>query len=106
MDEPLHACPLGLAREPFCRFHMQGMKGLCSAFAIEADGIHHAISSSDRCRNRVFVVGYRRVSIEPGILRRDSEPAQDAARRSEPVGFGRVGGGQRAVREILFRQTR
>src|SRR5208337_4466973 len=56
MDEPLNACPLGVACEPLGRFHMQGMKCLCPAFKIEADGIHHAISSSDGCRNRGFVV--------------------------------------------------
>jgi hypothetical protein len=56
MDEPLNACPLGVASEPFGRFHMQGMKCLCSAFAIEANGIHYAISSGDGCCNGGFVV--------------------------------------------------
>ena len=35
---------------------MQGMKCLCTAFAIEANGIHHTISSSDGRSNRGFVV--------------------------------------------------
>jgi hypothetical protein len=54
MDDPLDARPLGLAREPSGRFHMQGMKCLCSAFDIKADGIYQAISSSDSGCNRVF----------------------------------------------------
>lgn len=56
MDEPLNTRPLGLACEPFGRFHMHGTKCLSSAFDIEADGIHHAISSGDGSRNCVFVV--------------------------------------------------
>jgi hypothetical protein len=56
MDEPLNICPPGSPREPFGRFHMQGMKCLSSAFDIEADGIYHAISSRNGRRNRGFVV--------------------------------------------------
>jgi hypothetical protein len=56
MHEPLNAGTPRLACEPFGCLHMHGMVCLCSAFEIEAHSIHHAISSGNGGRNRVFVV--------------------------------------------------
>jgi hypothetical protein len=59
MDEPFNARTLRLACDlPGC-FHMQRLEGLGSAFAIEADGIHPAIGTGDRCSNRAFVSNIR-----------------------------------------------
>jgi hypothetical protein len=69
MDEPFNAGSLCLACElPGC-FHMQRLEGLGSAFAIEADGIHHAIGAGDRCINRAFVSNIRTYALVLGMSR-------------------------------------
>ncbi len=94
MDEPRDACPLGLARQPFGRPHMHGMKGLSSAFPVEADGIHDAIASGDSRRNLAFVVdigayplkafGGRQPAGRPGGDTRFEPMAQKMVRNAVP----------------------
>jgi hypothetical protein len=94
MDEPCHACPLGLARQPFSRPHMQGVKGFSSTFSVEANGIHDAIGSGDSRRNLAFVVdigahplktfGGRQPAGRPGGDPRFEPLAQKMARNAAP----------------------
>jgi hypothetical protein len=64
MGEALDTRPVCLACDPFRRVHMHGMKCVCSAFDIEADSIHHAVSSCDGSRYRSFVVDVGEYRVE------------------------------------------
>jgi hypothetical protein len=56
MDKSFNSSSLRLACELPGRFHMHGFESLCSAFAIEADSVHHTIRARDSLSNRVFVL--------------------------------------------------
>ena len=94
MDEPCQACPLSLARHPFSRPYMQGVKGFSPTFPVEANGIHDAIGSGDSRRNLAFVVdigahplkafGGRLPAGRPGGDPRFEPLAQKMARSAAP----------------------
>jgi hypothetical protein len=82
MDEPCQACPLSLARHPFSRPYMQGVKGFSPTFPVEANGIHDAIGSGDSRRNLAFVVD---ICAHPLKAFGGGQPAGETWRRFEPL---------------------
>jgi hypothetical protein len=60
----------------------QGLKCLCSAFDMEADGIHHATGSGDCRFARVFVCDIGTYRLKPEFFRALGMPRGDPGREA------------------------